>query len=164
MRALLSARMVRFGIVGTAMTGLHLVLFSLLVPLTTPELANGAAFLVATQVNFVVSYLWTWSSRRPLGQETVGYVLRRAVLFTGAAVVGFGVNAVAFSLAYRLLGFEPLVSAVVATGASATATFLLGARVVFRGPVSAVPVPLAEEIPPLHAAVLPLRVDSRTPA
>ena len=137
----------RFIVVGMAMTVLHLAVFRLVVPWSIPEVANVVAFLVATQVNFALSYFWTWSSRRPLGQETVGYVLRRGVLFNGSALLGFGINAAVFSAAYRIAGAPPMVSAVAATAVSAAASFLISSRVVFaRRPLLDVPdVPSAAE-------------------
>ena len=134
MRALLRAPAARFVVVGLAMTVLHLLVFWLLVRHTVPEVANVVAFLTVTQVNFAASYLWTWSSRRPLGQESVASVLRRAVLFTGSASAGFGINATAFSVAHRLAGLAPLEAALVATAASAAGTFLLSSYVVFARP------------------------------
>lgn len=121
----------RFAAVGLAMTALHLGIFRVLLALAVPEVANVVAFLCVMQVNFAVSYLWTWSSRRPVGHETVGYVLRRAALFAGSAATGFGVNAAVFSVAYRLADLPPLHSAVLATAVSAAATFLLSSRIVF---------------------------------
>ena len=137
----------RFIVVGMAMTVLHLAVFRLVVPWSIPEVANVVAFLVATQVNFVLSYFWTWSSRRPLGRETVGYVLRRGVLFNGSALLAFGVNVTVFSAAYRLAGAPSMVSAVAATAVSAAASFLISSRVVFaRRPLLDVPqVPSAAE-------------------
>ncbi len=138
LQALWRSPTVRFAVVGLAMTALHLAVFRLVLPSTKPEAANVIAFLTATQVNFALSYFWTWSARRPLGAETVGSVLRRAVLFNGSAGLGFGVNAAVFSTAHRLLGLAPLESAAVATFASAAASFLLSSRVVFvRRPVPA---------------------------
>ena len=136
LHALWHARTARFAVVGLAMTALHLAVFRLVSPRAVPEVANVVAFVTATQVNFALSYFWTWSARRPVGQETVGYVLRRAVLFNGSALLGFGVNAAVFSTAHRLAGVPPFQSAVVATVASAAASFLLSSRVVFaRRPV-----------------------------
>ena len=131
MHALVRTPAARFVVVGVAMTALHLAVFGLLVPFTMPEVANVVAFLCAMQVNFTISYLWTWSSRRPVGQETVGSVLRRAVLFLGSASAGFGINAAVFSVAHRLAGLAPLESAVTATAASAAGAFLLSSHVVF---------------------------------
>lgn len=143
MHVLLRIPAVRFTLVGLAMTVLHLGLFGLLAPHTVPEVANVAAFVCVMQANFVVSYLWTWSSRRPAGQETVGSILRRAALFTGSASAGFAVNAAVFSAAYRLAGLAPLESAVAATAASAAGTFLLSSYVVFARQRGGLPDPTA---------------------
>jgi putative flippase GtrA len=152
--ASLRAPVVRFAAVGLAMTTLHLVVLRLLLLVVpVPEVANVVAFLCVTQVNFAVSYVWTWSSRRPVGQETVGHVIRRAVLFAGSAVTGFGVNAAVFSVAYRLTGLSPLHSAVAASAVSAVATFLLSSRVVFAG---------RRAIPSLPAAVEPSAAERPT--
>ena len=131
LQALARAQTTRFAVVGLAMTALHLAVLNLVLPWTVAEVANVVAFLTATQVNFALSYFWTWSARRSVGSETVGYVLRRALLFNGSAALGFGVNAVVFSAVHRLAGLGPTTSALVATVASAVASFLLSSRVVF---------------------------------
>lgn len=134
LRALRRASGTRFALVGLAMTVLHLAVFRLASPWVTAEFANVAAFLLVTQVNFVVSYYWTWSSRRVPGQESARSLLRRAVAFNGSAAVGFGVNAAFFSLAYRVAGTPAMASAVLASAVSAAASFLLSSRVVFARP------------------------------
>lgn len=134
--ALVRACATRFAVVGLAMTALHLAVFALLTPWVAPELANVVAFLTATQVNFSLSYSWTWSSRRSRAQETVGYVLRRAVLFNSAAALSLGVNAAVFSAAYRVAEISPMGSVLAATTVSAVTSFVLSSRVVFaRRPV-----------------------------
>lgn len=131
LRALFAASAARFAVVGLAITALNFVLFVLLEQRMVAELANVLAFLVATQVNFAVSYYWTWSSRRLIGAETVASVLRRAVLFNGSAVLAFVVNAVVFSLGYRVVGVPPITSVLIATVASALASFVLSSRLIF---------------------------------
>jgi putative flippase GtrA len=130
-QALCHAPTARFAAVGLAMTTLHFLVFQLMLPFSVPEIANVVAFLTATQANFALSYFWTWSARRPLGRETAGHVLRRAVLFNGSAALGFSINAAVFSACHRVAELSPTQSAVVATVASAAASFLLSSRVVF---------------------------------
>jgi putative flippase GtrA len=150
LRAARSATAVRFALVGLAITGLHLAVFRLASSWLVAEEANVVAFLVATQVNFAVSYWWTWSGRRLVGTETVGSVLRRAVVFNGTAAVGFGVNAVVFSLAYRVAHTPSMASALIGTLASAGVSFLLSSRIVFArrpltgqaDPIAPLPLPL----------------------
>lgn len=156
LRALCRAQTTRFAVVGLAMTALHLAVLQLVLPVAVAEVANVVAFLTATQVNFALSYFWTWSARRPLGHETAGYVLRRALLFNGSATLGFGVNAVVFSAAHRLAGLGPTASALVATVASAVASFLLSSRVVFaRRSVLAAADPSGRGPGPASPPVLP---------
>ena len=131
LRAVCSAPALRFAVVGLTMTGLHLTLFQLLVAGSVPEVANAVAFLVVTQVNFALSYSWTWASRRPAGRHPAPALVRRAALFTGSALVGLAMNTVVLSIAHRIGGLPALHSAVVATAASAVTNFVLASRVVF---------------------------------
>lgn len=159
LEALCRAQTARFAVVGLAMTALHLAVFWIVLPWSVPEVANVFAFVTVTQVNFAVSYFWTWSARRPVGSETVGSVLHRALLFNGSAVLGFGVNAVVFSAVHRLAGLGPTQSAIVATVASAAASFLLSSRVVFvRGEA-----PAAAALPQTHPEKPPCSNPFRSP-
>ncbi len=121
----------RFAVVGLAMSALHLAVFHLLSGRVVAELANLVAFLVVTQVNFAVSDRWTWASRR-----VPGGLLRertaRVLAFNAMAASGFAVNALVFSVAFRVLGLGATAGALVGIVAGAGATFLLSSRVVFR--------------------------------
>lgn len=131
LRRLSAAPVLRFGVVGVAMSALHLVVFHLVAGRLVAELANLVAFLVVTQVNFVVSDRFTWASRRVATLSTRELALR-VLAFNGTAASGFALNALAFSAAYRLLGAGDTASAVVGVLAGAGATFLLSSRLVFR--------------------------------
>jgi len=152
--ALSQSSLSRFAFVGLVVTALHLAMFSLLSQVTVAELANVVAFVLATQVNFAVSYYWTWSSRRLPGQEKVRAIVHRALVFNGTAALGFGLNAAVFSMAYRVVGVPSLASALIATVGSAAASFVLSSRLVFRRP----PVPddadVVPVLPPTLAAPL----------
>jgi putative flippase GtrA len=153
LRALCASTGPRFAVVGLAMTVLHLSVFRLMASRSVAEVANVVAFLVVTQINFSLSHYWTWSSRRVAAEETVRAVLRRALVFNGSAALAFSVNAAVFSLAYRGVGTSSMVSALVATVASAAASFLLSSRVAFR----LRPLPDAEPV-----AVLPPALTTAT--
>lgn len=140
LRRLLATPVVRFGVVGVAMSALHLVVFHLVVGATVAELANLVAFVVVTQVNFLVSDRWTWASRRVRSRSSRQQALR-LLAFYGTAASGFLLNALAFSVSYRLLDLGATPSAVVGVGTGAGATFLLGSRFVFRR-LPAVPAPV----------------------
>ena len=131
LRRLSASPLVRFGVVGVMMSALHLVVFHLVAGRTVAELANLVAFLVVTQVNFLVSDRWTWASRRGAAR-TVRTQALRLLAFNGTAASGFALNAVTFSAAYRLLDVPATPSAVLGVVAGAGATFLLSSRFVFR--------------------------------
>lgn len=131
LRTVAASPLLRFAVVGSAMSALHLVVFHLLLGRTVAELANLVAFLVVTQVNFVVSDRWTWASRRVHGRA-VRVQVARLLAFNATAASGFALNALAFSAAYRLLGLPATPSALVGIVAGAGATFLLSSRLVFR--------------------------------
>ena len=121
----------RFAVVGVVMSGTHLLVFTALADRLVAELANVVAFLVVTQLNFVVSDRWTWSSRRVRGRSMRAR-LAQVVAFNATAASGFALNAVAFSVALRVLGLPATPSALVGIVAGAGATFLLSSRLVFR--------------------------------
>ncbi|TNM64224.1 GtrA family protein [Streptomyces sp. NP160] len=138
---------VRFAVTGVAMTLLHLAVFRLLSGHVLAEVANATAFVVATQVNFLVSYHWTWASRRSARTEPLRAVARRAALFNASVLVAFGANSLAFWAVHRLLGVPGTASVLLATVVSAAVSYLVSSRVVFaRGalaaaaPAAAVPV------------------------
>ncbi|MGQ7295949.1 GtrA family protein [Quadrisphaera sp. KR29] len=157
----------RFAVTGVAMTLLHLGVYRLLSGHVIAEAANATAFVVATQVNFLVSYHWTWASRRAGATEPLGAVARRALLFNASVLVAFGANSLAFWAAHRLLGASGTASVLLATAVSAAVSYLVSSRLVFaRGaraaaaPRGAVPVagPLVLDVPtevPLPQATAP---------
>ncbi|MBC3762617.1 GtrA family protein [Quadrisphaera oryzae] len=158
---------VRFAVTGVAMTLLHLAVFRLLSGHVLAEVANATAFVVATQVNFLVSYHWTWASRRSGAPEPLRAVARRALLFNASVLVAFGANTLAFWVAHRLLGTSGTASVLLATVVSAAVSYLVSSRLVFArrvlvaaAPAGAVPVagPLVLDEP---AEVVPLRPVAR---
>lgn len=137
----------RFAVTGVAMTLLHLAVFRLLTGHVLAEVANATAFVVATQVNFLVSYHWTWASRRSGQTEQLRSVARRALLFNASVLVAFGANTLAFWAVHRLLGVPGTASVLLATVVSAAVSYLVSSRLVFArrvlvaaAPGSSVPV------------------------
>ncbi|MEI4270961.1 GtrA family protein [Klenkia sp. LSe6-5] len=147
LRQLYRSAVVRFAVVGAAMTGLHLLVFTALSRWVLAEVANVGAFVLVTQANFVVSRYWTWADRRPSGPSSWRALLRAVVLFNGSAVLAFGVNAVSFSVALRVVGLGPTVSVLLASLVAAGSSFVVSSRVVFRRPVPALSVPVASPAP-----------------
>lgn len=158
LRPLLRDHRARFAAVGVAMTLLHLVVFRVLEPHLLAEVANAAAFVVVTQVNFGVSYHWTWASRRTAGREPVLRVARRMLVFNASVLVAFLVNSAAFWAGHRLLGVPPLVSVLAATAVSAVVSYLVSSRVVFaRSAAVLPPVELPTELSGVLQPVAPSR-------
>ena len=98
-----------------------------------PTLAEGVALVLGAQVNFVLSYRFTWRDRRPPGWTPVA-VARRWSLYQGATAATAMLNLVVFVVAHHLLPVLPLGWAALAgTASAAGANFVLTDRVVFRG-------------------------------
>ncbi|TXR56134.1 GtrA family protein [Quadrisphaera setariae] len=133
----------RFAVTGVAMTLLHLAVFRLLSGHVLAEVANATAFVVATQVNFLASYHWTWASRRAGVREPLRAVARRALLFNASVLVAFGANSLAFWAAHRLFGASGTASVLLATVVSAAVSYLVSSRLVFARRVLAVAAPAA---------------------
>ncbi len=135
------ARPLRFAFTG-GMAGLSQL--SLLLLLTrhgwNPTLANSTAFLLAAQLNFSLSYLFTWHNRA----VTRG-LWRSWTLFHGSIACMALVNMVVFMLARVVL--PTLVASAVGIGVAACGNFILGDRVVFRPPVLAVSVVVGVDQP-----------------
>ena len=94
-----------------------------------PLLANAIAFLVAAQVNFLLSQAFTWADRptdAALGESVGRRWARFHLAIAGTAVLNMLVFAVA-----RLVA-PSLVASAAGIGAAALANFLLADRVVFR--------------------------------
>lgn len=134
LRDLLEDHRVRFAGVGLAMPLLHLAIFRALSPSAVPELANGTAFVLATQVNFLVSFHWTWASRRAPVREPLRRLARRALCFNASMAVALLANSAAFWTAHRLVVLPPTASVLAATAVSAGVAYLTSSRLVFARP------------------------------
>lgn len=143
LKSILRDHRTRFAVTGAAMTLLHLAVFRLLSGHVLAEVANATAFVVATQVNFLVSYHWTWASRRTGAAEPLGAVARRALLFNASVLVAFGANSVAFWAVHRLLGASGTSSVLLATVVSAVVSYVVSSRLVFARKVLAPAAPAA---------------------
>lgn len=92
-----------------------------------PELAaNGAAFLLAAQINFALSVTFTWRDRLA-GQG----LWRRWLAFHGAIAGMAVVNMLVFAAARAAL--PALAASALGIGVAAVGNFVVGDRLVFRG-------------------------------
>jgi putative flippase GtrA len=95
----------------------------------TPILANAVALLLSTQLNFVLSYLFTWGDRRPRTGRPVVVLGRWAAYqgsVAGTALLNMGVFVVARA------DLHTLVASALGTAVAAAANFVAGDRLVFR--------------------------------
>jgi putative flippase GtrA len=128
LRALLRspvARPLRFALTGGLAGLLQLGLLALLVGRGWPSaLANALAFLLAAQVNFALSSLFTWRDRRRTAP-----LWRRWLAFHGAIAAMALVNQSVFLAARTVL--PALVASAAGIAVAAVGNYLLGDRLVF---------------------------------
>src|SRR5579871_2326169 len=81
-----AARPLRFACTGGAALLLQLyILHALTVARWSPIPADIVAILLSTQLNFVLSYIFTWRDRRPTGHNLPAMVVRWATYQSTAA-------------------------------------------------------------------------------
>jgi putative flippase GtrA len=119
------ARLLRFVLTGGIAGLSQLTLLSLLLDRNVPSLiANATAFLIAAQLNFVLSSLFTWRDRVPV-QPLWG----RWLLFHGSIASMALVNMAVFAAG------RPFLPALAASGSgiavAAIGNFVLGSKLVF---------------------------------
>lgn len=95
----------------------------------TPLLANAAALVVSTQINFILSYLFTWYDRRP-PQRVSRVVLRWWATYQGSSAGTAALNLLVFAVARA--GLPLLAAAALGSGVAAIGNFVLNDRFVFR--------------------------------
>ena len=89
-----------------------------------PIMANAVAFLLAAQLNFALSSLFTWHDRRPASG------LPRRWLFYHASIAGMAlVNMAVFTVAQTVV--PPLPSSLLGIAVASIGNFLAGDRLVF---------------------------------
>ena len=96
----------------------------------TPILANAVALLLSTQLNFVLSYLFTWADRRPRTGRPVA-VLGRWAAYQGSVAGTALLNMLVFVATRAVL--PPLVASAAGLAVGASGNFVIGDRFVFRG-------------------------------
>ncbi len=124
------ARPLRFiltgSLAGLSQIGLLAVLLRLAV---SPLLANGIAFLLAAQLNFLLSLLFTWRDRHEINRASL-QLLQRWFAFHGAILGTAILNQLIFALTQIWL--PALLAAGLGIVSAAIANFFLLDRLVFR--------------------------------
>lgn len=124
----------RYAVVGLVCTAFQLLVFAGLHRLMPAEVANAAAFIISTQLNFLLSYRWTWAARLAGANDTRRIAVRRLVGFNLAASAGLLINSGAFIALFRLLHLAANLSAPLAVTVSTCASYVLGSKFVFAAP------------------------------
>jgi putative flippase GtrA len=120
------ARPLRFAVTGGLAGLLQLTLLTLLTRSHwSPLLANGVAFLLAAQLNFAVSNLFTWRDRRT-GQSLAS----RWLAFHGSIASMAVVNLLVFAIVRTFL--PDLLASATGILVAAVGNFFIGDRLVFR--------------------------------
>ncbi len=104
----------------------------------TPVLADAVALLLSTQVNFALSYVFTWRDRRPRAASP-RVVLGRWAAYQGSTAGTALLNLSIFVVARADL--HTLVASALGTVVAALVNFVAGDRLVFRTRDVAIPVP-----------------------
>lgn len=91
--------------------------------------ANAVALVLSTQVNFVLSYLFTWHDRRP-ASGTPALILGRWAAYQGS-VTGTALLNMAVFIVTRA-DLHALLASALGTAVAATVNFVAGDRLVFR--------------------------------
>lgn len=122
-------RIAKFGAVGLLCLCFQLVVMKLIEPFVPVLAANAIGFIISAQLNFTLSYLFTWSdSKRQRGW-------RLAATWSGYCLVAVGatfINSAAFAALHILLRARIDVIAIFATIASTCCTFVFNHFFVFR--------------------------------
>jgi putative flippase GtrA len=121
-----NARLVRFAVTGSLAALAQLTLLTLFTSRGWHAIsANAAAFLLAAQLNFILSSVCTWADRRT-GQG----IGRRWLLFHGS-IAGMAVVNMAVFAAMRLAAPD-LAASAAGICVAAIGNFFIGDRLVFR--------------------------------
>lgn len=122
-------RILRFGIVGTLCLLIQILILFILEHLIPPVFANGIGFIISAQLNFILSYHFTWrDSARKNGFRLAATWLQ----FNLVVLLSACINGAAFFLIRYTLIESNTVAAIGATAVSTACTFLINHLVVLK--------------------------------
>ncbi|MFQ6019245.1 MAG: GtrA family protein [Dehalococcoidia bacterium] len=125
-----SPRLVKFAAVGVVASGCQLLGLYIIKSAGLPAAwANLLAFIISTQINFVLSYQFTWLDRKA-ERPTPGYILRRLVGFNWMRLTTLAINQGTFVVAH--LFFHYLLAGAIAIAVAAGVSFTLSDLFIFR--------------------------------
>jgi putative flippase GtrA len=98
-------RLATYVAVGLTSFTVQFVVLAILVRLSAYRpVANGAAFAISAQVNFVLSSRFTWGDRRASGRREIAL---RWAAYNSLALASLGCDTAVFVLSYRAIGTAP---------------------------------------------------------
>lgn len=113
--------LVRFGVVGTICFGIQYLIVLVARDLVPIALANLLGFIISAQINFALSYTYTWShSDRKTGWRLV----QKWASFQGIVLGAGAANTTLLWCLHAVLEWNLLVSLIIATAITTTGTFL----------------------------------------
>ncbi len=132
-----AARPLRFALTGGLAALVQLGILHILTARRWPPVqADVVALLLSTQVNFVLSYLYTWRDRRPR-VRTPRMALTRWATYQGSVAGTALLNMGVFIVARADL--HTLAASALGTAVAAAVNFIAGDRLVFRASAAAIP-------------------------
>jgi putative flippase GtrA len=124
------SRPVRFALTGIVAAGAQVTLLAALLAAGVPGLAaNGSAFLLAAQVNFLLSGWFTWGDR-PRGAGSDRTLARRWLLFHASIAGTALLNMLVFAAARRVA--PDLAASLAGIAAASAVNFFAHDRLAFR--------------------------------
>lgn len=122
-------RILRFGIVGALCLLIQISILFILEPIIPPVFANAIGFIVSAQLNFVLSYRFTWHDS---ARKNGFHLMTTWLQFNLVVLLSASINAAAFSLIRYTLIESSTLAAIGATVISTVCTFLINHFVVLK--------------------------------
>ena len=127
-RVHLGKRQILFALVGgTCFLAQYSALSALTAAGVDRPVANALGFVLAAQLNFLLSSLLTWRDRRA---SNAGTLWARLAAYNGTALISLAVNTAAFTLVYQRVG--NLAAAAIGVACGMCVTYLICDLIIFR--------------------------------
>lgn len=149
----LRLRIARFAMVGTLCLIFQWILVQPLHMVMHLYFADAIAFLCSAQLNFLLSFIWTWGDRTTsVGELESSWRTRWLKFNTSAIMAAVAVNPTAFTILYSWIELRLWAALLIANITSTAFTFCMNHFIVFRPP----PIPASE----LQERLMPVPITS----
>jgi len=122
-------RIVRFAFVGGVCALIQILLLYLLVQFLPPLVSNAIGFVVSAQLNFFLSYFFTW--RDSARKSGLGFFMTW-LRFNGVVLAAAAINTFAFAVLEHVLSVPRVLAVIGAIVISTSCTFLVNHFIVLR--------------------------------